>query len=452
MVMNCLTNDIRVWVLGADNPNADKHIHWDSPFPNFADADVLIVNLQSLTKDILERNNDKLKRAAHEIFEKSINQGELIFITAPKITPATLNVPSSYILSPVDFQTQKVSSGIQIKFDENHKFKKYYSQVKYFDFFLFSPVISQHALTGSASSNKMKMINTIVKAQNFTLLGVEEQSPLTVTDNSGRMLSGTFKVFFHDSTIQGYVKCFGSNITYLPPIGEIETIEDGIDIVLDVLGKSTSKEPFPEWVKNIQIEGVQGLVENISKFQDRIDEIENKKRELEDKKESLLIYYRLLASKGNSLTLAVKKAFQLLGFGEIDNPRGDEYEDLRFEFKGIPDYKYAVLEIYGTENRTGLDKLRQCNQYVEDYIEIVDEKVKGIFVVNQERLLPYPEERDKKLFIEPRQLEYCKKQNICIIPTPVLFELVNCFLAGKKKPRYSIEKKIAQCNGVLNEF
>lgn len=99
------------------------------------------------------------------------------------------------------------------------------------------------------------------------------------------------------------------------------------------------------------------------------------------------------------------------------------------------------MEIHGTENRTVLNKLRQCNQYVEDYYEVIDDKVKGIFVVNQERLMPYPEEREKRLFFEPRHVEYSIKQNICIIPTPVLFELVNSFLRGNKKARRSLEKK-----------
>ncbi len=180
--------------------------------------------------------------------------------------------------------------------------------------------------------------------------------------------------------------------------------------------------------------------------------MQDKIRKSEEKKESLLIYYRLLASKGNTLLTAVKQAFRLLGFYEIDNPRGDEFEDLRIDFKNISGHKYAVMEIHGTENSTVLNKLRQCNQYVEDYYEITDDKVKGIFVVNQERLTPYPEERAKRLFFEPRQVEYSIRQNICIIPTPVLFEFVNCFLRGNKKTRRSVEKKIVECKGVLNEF
>lgn len=284
----------------------------------------------------------------------------------------------------------------------------------------------------------MKIITDLLKSGYKSLVGVEEQPGLSVTDNAGRMLAGSFKVFYHDKNQGNFVKAVGGNINYLPPIGKSTSIEESIDIVLDIFGKSTSSEAFPEWVKGNWIEGVEGLIGNISKLQDKIGDMENKKRKLEEKKESLLIYYRLLASKGNSLILAVKEAFQLLGFHEIDNPRGDEFEDLRFDLKNISGYKYAVLEIYGTENRTGLNKLRQCNQYVEDYYEVINDKVKGILIVNQQRLSPYPEERAQRLFIEPRLVEYCKKQNICIIPTPVLFEFVNCFLGGHKKSRHSL--------------
>jgi hypothetical protein len=37
-----------VWVLGSEHPNAHKSISWLSPFPNFSNCDVLIVNLKSL--------------------------------------------------------------------------------------------------------------------------------------------------------------------------------------------------------------------------------------------------------------------------------------------------------------------------------------------------------------------------------------------------------------------
>ena len=183
---------------------------------------------------------------------------------------------------------------------------------------------------------------------------------------------------------------------------------------------------------------------------DKIVDMQDKIRKSQEKKEILLVYYRLLTSKGNTLLTAVKQSSRLLGFSEIDNPRGDEFEDLRFDFKNISGYKYAVVEVHGTENSTILNKLRQCNQYVEDYYEITDDKVKGIFVVNQERLSPYPEEREKRLFFEPRQVQYCIRQNICIILTPVLFDLVNCFLRGNKRTRRSLENKIVQCKGVLN--
>ncbi|MEP6576723.1 MAG: hypothetical protein ABJB85_09875 [Nitrososphaerota archaeon] len=174
-------------------------------------------------------------------------------------------------------------------------------------------------------------------------------------------------------------------------------------------GKNTPKEAFPEWVNSVKIEGVSLLNTNILKHQDKVLNEQLKIKNLEQNKENLLVYYRLLASKGNPLLIAVKEAFRFLGFSEIDNPRGSEFEDLRFDLKTIPGYKYAVIEVHGTENRTTLNKLRQCNQYVEDYYDVTEENVKGIFVINQQRLLPYPEEREQRLFFEGRQIEYCDK-------------------------------------------
>jgi len=450
-----VANELRVWVLGSDNPNADKCIQWDTPFPNFADTDVLIVNLQSLSKEILERNREKMQNAAQEIFEKSINEGELIFITAPKITSTTIGIPSSYILSPVDFHTRIVSPGTKIKFDENHRFRRYYSEVRSYDFYLFSPTLASHALDARVSTAKMKIIAQLIESGKRELVGVDEQVGLTVTDNAGRMVSGSFKVFYHDLNRvvdRKYLKYFGGNITYLPPFNGSGTIEEGIDIVLDILGKSTSKEAFPEWVNNIKFGGLDSLNINISNLQNKMLDTELKIKSLQQKKEKILAYSRLLASKGPALLLAVKEAFRFLGFNEIDEPRGGEYEDLRFELTKIPGYKYAVIEVHGTENRTTLNKLRQCHQYVEDYYELTEENVKGIFVVNQQRLTPYPEERAARLFFEDRQIKYCKGQNICIIPSPVLFEVVNCVLRGKRKSRHSLEKIIVDCNGVLEDF
>ena len=43
----------QIWVLGLEDSNADQSITWDQPFPNFNEQDVLIIDLNTLTNEIL---------------------------------------------------------------------------------------------------------------------------------------------------------------------------------------------------------------------------------------------------------------------------------------------------------------------------------------------------------------------------------------------------------------
>jgi hypothetical protein len=143
-----------IWTLGLKNSNADKSITWDQTFPNFNEPDVLIIDLNSLTDEILERiDKSKLREARNQIFNKFVNGGTIIFIIAPyhemaakannnikgrpdsninniKSKVIIRNPPiysgcSNYYLSPIDFTTTKVPEG-----------KKNQISAKYFFFFL----------------------------------------------------------------------------------------------------------------------------------------------------------------------------------------------------------------------------------------------------------------------------------------------------------------------------
>ncbi|MGA9153723.1 MAG: hypothetical protein WBZ36_24335 [Candidatus Nitrosopolaris sp.] len=72
-----------IWVLGSNNPNANKSIEWNETFPNFTDPDVVIVNLQSLNKDVNQAiNKDEYKLARDLMWDRFVHGGTLIFITA----------------------------------------------------------------------------------------------------------------------------------------------------------------------------------------------------------------------------------------------------------------------------------------------------------------------------------------------------------------------------------
>src|SRR5438876_2058687 len=101
-----------VWVLGENVSNADKSISWDSPFPNFSDPDLLIINLQSLTEDVLKRiDKTKYREAQNTILDKFLNGGLVIYITAPYYFYSDPIVYSNYDFAPVYFNTKQVQEG-----------------------------------------------------------------------------------------------------------------------------------------------------------------------------------------------------------------------------------------------------------------------------------------------------------------------------------------------------
>ena len=110
-----------IWVLGENNTNADKSIDWDSQFPNFADPDIIIVNLQSLTDEVLQRiDKEKYNHAREDLHDKFLGRGKIIFITASFIECSDPVVYTNYDLAPVHFQTVNVREGNKIEFDEQN--------------------------------------------------------------------------------------------------------------------------------------------------------------------------------------------------------------------------------------------------------------------------------------------------------------------------------------------
>jgi hypothetical protein len=163
----------------------------------------------------------------------------------------------------------------------------------------------------------------------------------------------------------------------------------------------------------------------------------------------LLRYEKLIWSKGNQLENAVRDAFYTLGFIEIKKGRAMNLEDYIIDFKaGGPPF-LGVMEIKGSDKRTSLSDLTQCNRWAEDYLIEQGIPSKGIFVPNQCILEPYPESREKRLHFEPNELYYAGTRDICIIPACELFEAICEVLNGNTKiSRNYIENKIYTTNGL----
>src|SRR2546423_9550455 len=73
--------DSKIWVLGGRSSQADRSIGWDSSFPNFADPDILIINLNTLDEKTIQGiDRSKFQKAMIDINDKFMHSGALIIV------------------------------------------------------------------------------------------------------------------------------------------------------------------------------------------------------------------------------------------------------------------------------------------------------------------------------------------------------------------------------------
>jgi hypothetical protein len=442
-----MDSDQQIWVLGARNSNAHRDIPWEAKeFPNLSDPDVLIIDLGSLNGGLL-RNLDKEKceTIVNEISNKFVNGGTIIYLTALKIleqdaslskTPYKSKVKllsprfSNYFFSIINLEPQAVAEGRVIKYDrQKHLFTPYLDKVKKFQFYLcYNSQKSEHTVNFRTNSDTLRL----------TIL-----NEYSVKDNSNHDLALALQCERDDGNS-------GGKIIYLPPPTDV-SVEEAIDIILNIYGKFTLHETLPDWISRVHLYGLDQIKTSFSELNARKHSLEQEIKTLEISRHNLMKYYRLLFSDGNSLENAVCDAFRTLGFEEIRKVREENKEDWILEFRTLQDFKYAVIEVKGSRTRTSQRDISQCDKWVSEYFGERQEFVKGIFIPNQHRLNEYSSSRGDRLHFEPAEVQFCEMRNICIIPSCVLFEAVNKALE-RRQPREDLEKLIAFHKGVLTEI
>lgn len=438
-----------IWILGSSNPNADMSIPWESrSYPNFSDPDELLIDLTTLKEDTFEHiDKSQLEIARQTIVDRFLNGGNTIFITAEYFlledrSPQTQERYYNYYLSPFSLKTEKVPKGSVISPSENYIFDSYIKNVKSFSFYLHCFEVSFYLKTIFEAKNEhARKILQVIKSKHAVTRIVSDPTS-SVVDHSNHDIATALRIIT-DSGDTGFV-------VYLPPTTKIPVAES-IGDILSKYGKDRNLEVLPEWTATIDIPGLKDAQNEINELLDEKNKLEESIQTAKLQEQNLLNHYRLLTSKGTALEDATYDAFKILGLPEINRGRGIEFEDGIFEIKNFPDFKYAVIEIFGTEIRSNLGKLRQCKQWIDDYFESGSD-VKGIYICNQNRLKPYPESMTERIRIEERENKYAKNQNICIIPSCVLFESVKKALDKGTPTRKGLEECILNSRGVINEL
>src|SRR5437870_3770061 len=317
-----MTSEPTVWALGAKNINANKAVGWDEPFPNFADPDVLIVNLESLDSKTLERvDRAKILKAKEDIFDKfSHSAGNIIFITSHA---QSYKVYNNKDLSPLSFNVVPVQEGSNIKVENGHPFSQYLSKVGRFSFYLEQFDIA------------LEIISKLKRNKNELFL--ETLPNQTARDNAGHVLSISFKVISHPAT----TKYSSGQIAFLPPCKDIST-EEAINDIIEVFKKKESKETPPEWTSLIDLPGLKNVNDEIAQLNSTKASIEAQISTSQMKKETLEAHSRLLYATGTALEDSVYNAFKLIGLDDITRLREKNKEDWVFKFQTANEFEYGI--------------------------------------------------------------------------------------------------------------
>ena len=442
--------DARVWVLGTAHLAADRSIKWDEDFGNLSDPDVLIVDLTTLTAEVLQRaNKDKLDQAQTSIADKLFHGGVVVVITQPQIQTLSgdalagrqdaqswrardYHIYSNYDILPAIIGTRKVPTGYEIRAVDGHTFKDYIDAIESFDFLI------------SMDGDNLPLGPT--GARQAVLYRVQEWD---ITDNSGHHLGFALA----GAKLDRYGRLPGDpspgRMILLPP--PTEPIGRAIGRILSVCKNAPAPaEAPPAWAERLSPGPAR-------KHQARIAELEGCKAEIQGEIDGLVSQYdvimahcRLLYSDGPELEDAVVQAFRALGFSDIKQMGNADEEDAAFAMDGTS-YSRGVIEAKGADRGIQKRDILQCRGWAARRAAADGRPMKGILVPNQHRLKPYPKSSKIRIKIEPNQVEQAEADDVCIIPSCVLFEAVSKVLDGETPDRARIADRIADTKGVLKD-
>jgi len=434
-----------IWVLGSNHPNAQRSILWLSPFPNFSNCDVLIVNLQSLDKlQYSERYNDLIGDARRYIFDMLMTQEKEVIVISPsdevllrwlpiyptireiapaKIRQLTLEPPISDYLNTVEECSFYIHNFDRSYVDKMTNPMYETSQNYFFTKDARADYISEIVIERRIENVAKQIIGGYVRFRIYY----------------GRVRRGA-DFFFKGHFLSG-------RIIFLPSPTKV-TVEQAIDIMVNILAGAELIESPPTWENKIDLPGLKDIEVQILQKEKEKEVLTRDIAELCGKKDNLIKLRRLLWTKGTPLENIVKDAFHLLGFTEIRKIREENLEDWVIDFKHVKEYQHGVFEIKGADKRTSLADLTQCNKWVEDYM-LDKKKAKGIFVPNQYRLSNISTRKKEREHFEENEKEYSRTRDICILPSHEIFFAVNEKMKNNPKiTRKFIEEKIAASKGI----
>lgn len=428
-----------VWVLGSEHPNADRSIPWGQTFPNFAECDILIVNLTTLNNELFQETESELFRDARKyIFDLLMTGDKQVIAILSSEQQSAAWLP----LFPILTKTARI--GVHKASPQSHisEFMKTVEACSFYIHEFSYAYVRERTSPESEHHENYRFTN-----QAFLGYRLNAFVNWRIMNKAKQMVGGSVSfIIKYGSSLQ---HIFRSGFLYLLPPPTKLTAEQAIDIMLSAVRGGESMEPPPEWETKVELPGLQELSNQISQRKSEIEILERQVSELDSSRSDLTKFRRLLWANGVPLENAVRDAFLTLGFSEIRKIRESNLEDWVIDFKHVSEYKHGVFEVKGADKRTSLSDMNQCDKWVKDYLLEKNQQVKGIFVSNQHRNDDVHTNREQREHFEPNELKFAGQREICILPSHELFYATIKKIDGSSElTRKLVEEKIAKSNGI----
>lgn len=440
---------VEVWVLGSKNQKAHRTVEWKSPFPNFSNSDILIVNLQSLDLSVKEFVRTLFDEARKQLFDMLMTGDKTVIIIMPSKPTEISWLP----IFPVCKPTAPAKIG---EVPELPLIKNYLKTVETCSYYFHDIDIAYFDEKTNPKSKTSERYYFTTKAKNHHSMQFAIENK--IQNVAKQTVGGSLRAVIYYGTVwdasrdrwvyEG--KHISGPVLFLPSSTKLDT-DHAIDLLLDSLVGAVVEEPIgPDWEKSIDVPGLATSQSKLQKIEEQIQSLGKRAGEINEEIMNTTRLRRLLWADGGHLEGVVRDAFETLGFSEMRKIRAENLEDWVFDFKHVKEYEHAVLEIKGSEKRTSMADLTQCNKWAEDYM-LDGKKAKGVFVTNQFRLTnPETNIKEREQF-SPSELEYAKKREICVLPTTKVFDaVVRKMKTGQEPTRAQVEKKIVEAAGLCS--
>lgn len=420
----------KVLVIGSRDHNRAECVDWLQPFPNIEEYDSVIINLQSLTQDLYDKVQMKI-RGMKEPITTVFNTNREIFCIINKLihpsppprplgTPIkrTIRVgyvsPTNYDWLPVKIEINDQKTGTSINV-HNHRFDTYFEFVKRWNLTI---SLGMKSGLGGLIEHVLFRINLIA------------------VNKSKKTIAGSLEIvnFLQGEGLQGY-----GFIHLLPPPTRCN-VHQAIEIILDMIcGEEVTK--VPPWRKDIQVpkikefeQKINGKIEEIRRIQQEISGFSSHLQKWDS-------YRDLLTATGHKLETIVQKALTDIGIKTKKTEKG---------FPADLISKEVAVEITGIKGCVGVSskKVNQTGRFKES-----NHKGEKIIVIANTHMNLSPKDRKGKMNFSQPVRKYFEALSVCCLTTMTLFEIWKDVMT-KKRDRGNVKSKILGKNGefTLTDF